>query len=129
MTERRYPDQGSPDEGPEELVDAGPALRISEERPAGMQDLVGYVPMQPVIEGPAEPPSAADQRRHVREGRGDLYRAALLFTGLLLVAGLFFVRDGLRRADTAVVLGGVGMVIVGVVVFVLARRVIPPEWE
>ena len=104
MTDRRDRD---------ELDDAGPALRVGEERWLGAEGAFTY---RPVVEGiPEEPSPLERERRRVDElSRRRFVGVAL--AALLGLAGAVFVVDGLERGQEVVATAG----LVGLVVSALA---------
>lgn len=93
----------------EELEDAGPALRVGEERWIGAEGAFAY---RPIVEGIPEEPSAQDrERQRLAELRLRRF-VTMVLAGLLAVAGVVFLADGLQRGqELLAALGLVGIAV------------------
>jgi hypothetical protein len=97
----------------DELEDAGPALRVGEERWIGAEAPFTY---RPVVEGIPEEPSALERERRRSDELSLRRYVGVALAGLLAVAGAVFVADGLQRGEELVATVG----LVGFVVSALA---------
>ena len=92
-----------------DLEDAGPALRVGEERWIGAEGSFTY---RPVVEGIREEPSPLERERRRADELSRRRFVGVALAALLGLAAAVFVADGLERGQEVVATAGlVGLVL------------------